>query len=84
MKSLFQKRITAVTSLKGSLKGFLIACCFITSVIALLFRSRWAFVVALVVGAFTLLYHLTMGKLILKNGDVALFLGFPALEKPCF
>lgn len=84
MKSLFQKRITAVTSLKGSLKGFLIACCVITSVIALLVRSRWAFVVALVVGAFTLLYHLMMGKLILKSGDVALFFGLPGSGKTMF
>lgn len=84
MKSLFQKRITAVTSLKGSLKGFLIACCVITTVIALLVRSRWAFVVALFVGAFTLLYHLMMGKLILKNGDVALFFGLPGSGKTMF
>lgn len=84
MKSFFQKRITAVTSLKGSLKGFLIACCVITSVIALLVRSRWAFIVALVVGAFTLLYHLMMGKLILKNGDVALFFGLPGSGKTMF
>jgi hypothetical protein len=84
MKSLFQKRITAVTSLKGSLKGFLIACCVITTVIALLVRSRWAFVVALFVGSFTLLYHLIMGKLILKNGDVALFFGLPGSGKTMF
>lgn len=84
MKSFFQKRITAVTSLKGSLKGFLIACCVITTVIALLVRSRWAFVVALFVGAFTLLYHLIMGKLILKNGDVALFFGLPGSGKTMF
>lgn len=84
MKSIFQKRITAVTSLKGSLKGFLIACCVITSVIALLVRSRWAFVVALFFGAFTLLYHLMMGKLILKNGDVALFFGLPGSGKTMF
>lgn len=57
MKSLFQKRITAVTSLKGSLKGFLIACFVITTVIAFLVRSRWMFIVALFVGALTLLYH---------------------------
>lgn len=84
MKSLFQKRIIAVTSLKGSLKGFLIACCVITTVIALLVRSRWAFVVALFVGSFTLLYHLIMGKLILKNGDVALFFGLPGSGKTMF
>lgn len=84
MKSIFQKRITAVTSLKGSLKGFLIACCVITSVFALLVRSRWAFFVALVVGVITLLYHLMMGKLILKNGDVALFFGLPGSGKTMF
>lgn len=84
MKSLFQKRITAVTSLKGSLKGFLIACCFIATVIALLVRSRWAFFVALFFGAFTFLYHLMMGKLILKNGDVALFFGLPGSGKTMF
>lgn len=84
MKSFFQKRITAVTSLKGSLKGFLLACFVITSVIALLVRSRWIFIFALFVGAFTLLYHLIMGKLILKNGDVALFFGLPGSGKTMF
>lgn len=84
MKSLFQKRITAVTSLKGSLKGFLIFCCVITTVIALLVRSRWVFIFALFVGSFTLLYHLIMGKLILKNGDVALFFGLPGSGKTMF
>lgn len=84
MKSLFQKRITAVTSLKGSLKGFLIACSVITIVISLLVRSRLVFIFALFVGAFTLLYHLIMGKLILKNGDVALFFGLPGSGKTMF
>lgn len=84
MKSLFQKRITSVTSLKGSLKGFLIACCVVTCIVAALTRSKWAFVVALIVAGVTLLYHLIMGKLKLKNGDVALFFGLPGSGKTMF
>jgi hypothetical protein len=84
MKSIFQKRITAVTSLKGSLKGFLIACCVVTCIVALLTRSKWAFVVALIVAGLTLFYHLVMGKLKLKNGDVALFFGLPGSGKTMF
>lgn len=82
--SIFKKRITAVTSLRGSLKGFLLAITCITAVIACLVRSKWAWGIVVVAGGITLLYHLLMGKLRLKNGDVALFFGLPGSGKTMF